>query len=51
MNDILKNLSGIERDALLSSIKELKYEVFLFGSRVQRKGGDIDVLIFAPYLS
>ncbi len=46
-------LSPIERKALDYAVKDISYEVFLFGSRCdnERKGGDVDVLIMAPQVS
>ena len=42
-------LDQIEKEALENAIKNIERDVFLFGSRVDknRKGGDIDILIFS----
>ena len=39
-----------EKAALENAIRNVDGEVFLFGSRVEddKKGGDIDILIFSP---
>ncbi|MBN1114266.1 MAG: nucleotidyltransferase domain-containing protein [Oligoflexia bacterium] len=52
MDETLKNLSETEKQALAFAIQKLNpdYSVFLFGSRVEKKGGDIDILIMAPDL-
>lgn len=46
----MKYLSSLEKEALLKATENLNYEMFLFGSRVTRCGGDIDLLVLTPAL-
>ena len=44
----LKYISKVEKKADSHAISGLNYDIYLFGSRIQRKGGDL--LIMAPDL-
>ena len=42
-------LDNLQREALQNAVKDVKGDVYLFGSRVDdnKRGGDIDLLIFS----
>ena len=51
MNIKLENirLDSVEKEAILEALKDVKDEVYVFGSRLDKnkKGGDIDLLVFS----